>query len=92
MVLLVHLYCDDHLALDGHRVHDLMAVDSTPGGNVMENTGICTGDFEQVAICQLSDFVLGSDNGHRAQQPSGIQFVLRHARILGSQTAGVASP
>lgn len=86
----MHPYCEDHLSIDGLSIHHFVAMNSTPGRDVMEDPWVGAGHFEEVAIREFGNSILGSDNRHRTEQSSRVQFVLRHARTRESLTAGAA--
>ena len=81
-MLFLHLDGDDDFPVLGCGADHPMTMNSTPGGYVVENAGICTGHNEGIARFEFIDFILGLDHGLRTKQPSGIQLRFRHARIL----------
>lgn len=51
-----------------------MAINSAPGGNVMEGAGVGAGNFQFFSWRHGDYFILGSDNRHRAEQVSNIEL------------------
>ena len=58
----------------------LVAVNSTPGRNILHDAGVGTDDFQPVADFQLFDLVLGAYDGQRTKQASGIEGFYSHFR------------
>ena len=58
-----------------------MAMNSTPAGNVAENTWVCAGDSELVTDLKVLDSILGFNDRHWAEKAPEIQFddLFRHA-------------
>ena len=57
---------DDDLATLCDRLDDLVAMDAAPGWDVASYAWVGAGHSEQVTISEGVDFVLGTNDRHRA--------------------------
>ena len=69
-----------------------VAMDPAQGRNVIQDAGVCRGDNERVTDSKITDAILGFDHGHRAEQPSGVERVFRHARHQAFREGASALP
>ncbi len=58
-----------------------MAVNSAPGGDVLQHAGIRADHFQNITRFHMPDFVLGADNGQRAKQAAGVQGFCCHKMV-----------
>ena len=55
-----------------------MAVDSTPGRNIVQGSGVGGAHFQGVARRQPRHCLLRADHRHRAQQVACVENLVRH--------------
>jgi hypothetical protein len=52
-----------------------MTINATPGGDVIFYTGISGQNFQDLTFLHLGNFVLGTYDGHGAEQVAGVEML-----------------
>ena len=71
-------------------VEHLMAMNSAPGWNIVQDAGIGCSDNKGIPCCKVPDTVLGPDHRQGTEQSSCVQGVFRHASCPVCPPQGMA--
>ena len=81
-------YGKNNLGAFASSIHEFMAVDSAPGGDVVQRAGVGTNNFQYLAAIEFFHPILNPNQGHRAQQASGVEKMsVQTYQVLGTSSA-----